>query len=116
MFLKQNVQHGSFLIHRPPEPMLLTTDLDVDFVQKPPRTPAGFAVPQLFSEQGSKLDVPLSQRFVTDHDATLVQQFLHVTLAEGEAMVQPQSVPDHAEGKTVAIGLRITHSSLTYRD
>ena len=66
---------------------------------------------QLLTEEGGELDVPLPQRFVTHHDAALVKQFLNITLADGEAVVQPQSVADHAEGKTVTVGLPVSHSS-----
>ena len=70
---------------------------------------------QLLSEEGGELDVPLPQRSVPDLDAALVEQFLNVPLAEWEAVVQPQSVADHAQGKTVAVGLPVSHSSPAYR-
>ena len=115
MFLKQDVQHSSIVIHRPPKPMLLSTDLDVDLVQIPSGTPTGFPMAKLPSEEGGELDVPLPQRFVPDLDAALVEQFLNVPLAEWEAVVQPQSVADHAQGKTVAVGLPVSYSSPAYR-
>ena len=72
-------------------------------------------MPQFFSEQGSEFDVPLPQGFVTDLDAALVEQFLNVPLAEWEAVVEPEGVPDDAQGKTVAVGLPVSHSSPAYR-
>ena len=52
---------------------------------------------------------------VTNLDAALVEQFLHVPLAQGEAVVEPQRVANDAEGKTVAVGLAVSHSSPPYR-
>ncbi len=98
VFLKQDVQHGSVLIHRPPEPMFDPTDLDADLVEMPPRTPPGFAVAQFFGEERRKLDIPLPQGFVADLDAALVEQLLYITLAEGEAVVEPEGVADDAQG------------------
>jgi hypothetical protein len=111
VFLQENVEHISILIHGPPQPVRTPSDLHVHLVQMPPRTPSGFAVAQLFSEQGSKLDVPLSERFVADLDAALMKGFLNIPLAEWQAVVQPQGVADDAEGKPVAIGLAVRHSS-----
>lgn len=70
---------------------------------------------EFFGEEWRELDVPLSERFVTNDDPTLVKQFLNVPLAEGEAVVEPQGVPDDAQGKTVAVGLPVSHSSPAYR-
>lgn len=52
---------------------------------------------------------------MADLNTALVKQFLHVPLAEGEAVIEPESVADDAEGKTVVVGLLVSHSSTTYR-
>ena len=52
---------------------------------------------QFFRGQGSIIDVPLLQRFVTDHDTALEQQFLHIPLTQGEAVVEPQGRDNHAQ-------------------
>ena len=70
----------------------------------PPGTPTGFPVAQVFSEEGSELDAPLAQGFVTDHDAAPVQQFLDVPVAQWEAVLQPDGVLDDEHGETVAVG------------
>ncbi|BDP43352.1 hypothetical protein DAETH_33210 (plasmid) [Deinococcus aetherius] len=95
--------------------MLLSTDLDADLVEMPPRTPPGFSVTQFFGQERREPRVPLSQGLVADLNTTLVEQFLNVTLTEWEAVVQPQSVTNNAEGKTVAIELPVGHGSLAYR-
>ncbi|BBN97086.1 hypothetical protein DEGR_38190 (plasmid) [Deinococcus grandis] len=115
VFLKQNVQHVPVFVDRSPQPMLDPADLDADLIQMPSRTPPGFSMAQFLGQEWGELDVPLPQRFVTDLDAALVEQLLNVPLAEGEAVVQPQSVADHAQGKTVAVGLPVSHSSPAYR-
>lgn len=51
---------------------------------------------------------------MTDLNTTLVQQFLNVPLAEGEAVVEPEGVADDAQGKTVAVGLPVNHGSPAY--
>lgn len=53
--------------------------------------------------------------FVADHDPALVKQFLYVTPAEWEAVIEPQGVGDDAQGKTVAVGLPVSHSASPYR-
>jgi hypothetical protein len=73
----------------------------------PPGTPTGFPVAQVFSEEGSELDTPLAESFMADHDAALVQQFLHVSVtakrphgrcsgqeAQRKAVVEPNGVLD----------------------
>lgn len=52
---------------------------------------------------------------MADLNTGLVKQFLHVPLAEGEAMTQPQGVTEDAQGKTVAAGLLVSHRSTTDR-
>ena len=46
---------------------------------------------------------------MAEADATLVQQFLHVSLAERKAVVEPERVTDHAERKSVSVGLLVSH-------
>ena len=58
--LQEHVQRGTGIIDGPPQPEFLTTDLDAYFIQKPPRTPAGFSVAQFFSEEWGEFDVPLT--------------------------------------------------------
>lgn len=70
---------------------------------------------QFLGQEWGELDVPLTEGLVTDLNTTLVKQFLNVPLAEGEAVVEPQSVADHAQGKTVAVGLPVSHSSAAYQ-
>ncbi|BDP44178.1 hypothetical protein DAETH_41470 (plasmid) [Deinococcus aetherius] len=115
VFLKQDVQHVSVFVDRPPQPMPYPTDLDAHLVQRPPRTRAGFSAAQFLGEERREWDVSLSQGLMADLNTALVKQFLHVPLAEGEAVIEPESVADDAQGKTVAVGLPVSHRSPPYR-
>ena len=111
VFLEEDVQHLPRFIDGPPQPVLDSTDLDAPLVQMPPRTPPGFSVAQFFGQERGNFDVPLPQGLVTDLDAALVEQFLHSTLAEGEAVIEPEGGADDAERNTVAVGRPVSHSS-----
>jgi len=47
---------------------------------------------------------------MADLNATFLEEFLDVTLAEGEVVIKPKSVLDDAQWKSVAIGLAVSHS------
>lgn len=87
-------------VHGPPEPIFDTADHDVHFIQMPAGTMSRFPLAQFFGQERRELDVPLAKGFVTDdsaaENAAFVKQFLHITLAEGKA---------------VAVGLPVSHSS-----
>jgi len=74
-----------------------------------------FPPAQFLGEEWGELDVPWSEGFVADLNTALMEQFLPVTLTQGEAVRQPQRVTDDAQGKTVAGGLAAGHSSPAYR-
>ena len=82
----------------------------------PPGTPTGFPVAQVFSEEGSELDTPLAEGLMTHLNGALVQQFLDVSIAEGEAVVEPNGVLDNDHGETVAVGLGVGHGQSAYPD
>ena len=64
---------------------------------------------------GPVLPKTLAKGFVADVNSSLVEQLLNITLAEREAVVEPQGVPNHTQRKTVAIGLPVSHSSAAYQ-
>ena len=53
---------------------------------------------------------------MTDHDAAPVEQFLDVSVAQWEAVVQPDGVLDDEHGETVAVGLGVGHGQSAYPD
>ena len=52
---------------------------------------------------------------VTDLNTTLVKQFLNVPLAEGEAVVEPQGIPNDTQRESMSIGLPVSHGSAAYQ-
>ena len=95
--------------------MFESADDNAHFIEMPAGATTWLPLAQVFGEEWGKFDVPLAERFVTDLNSTLVKQFLHISLAEWEPMVQPQGVSDHAQGETVTIGLPVTPGSPAYR-
>jgi len=109
MPLGENVEHKSVLVHRSPKPMSNAVHARTHLVDMPPGTPSGFPVAQDFSEEGSELDTPLAEGLVTDLNAALVQQFLHVSVTQGKAVVEPNGLLDDGHRETVAVGLGVGH-------
>ena len=72
-------------------------------------------MPQFFGEERCELDVPLAQRLVADLDATLLKEFLDITLAQREGMITPESLLDDAQGKPMAVRLAVSHGPSAYR-
>lgn len=80
--------------------MLDAADHNALCIQMPAGTTSWFPLAQFLSEKRREFDVPLAESFMTDLNSSLVKQFLHLTLAEGEA---------------VTIGLAVAHGSTAYR-
>ena len=115
MFLQEDVEHRACIVNGSPKPVVDPTDHNVHFIQMPSRTPSGFAVAQFFGEEWSEFNVPLTQGFVADVNPSFVKEFLDISLAERESVVQPQRVPNDAQWKTVSIGLPVSHSLVAYQ-
>ena len=115
MPLKKNVEHEAVLIHSPPQPMPDAIDARTHLVEMPPGTPSGFPVTEVFRQQGSELDGPLAEGFVTDLDAALVEQFLNVPVTQSEAVIEPDGVLDD-HGETVAVWFGVGHRQSAYPD
>ena len=110
VFLQEDVKHSALFVHRPPEPVFNSTNDNVHLIQMPPGTPTGFPVTSFLSQEWGEFDVPLAKGFVDDVNSSLVEQLLNITLAEREAVVEPQGVPNDTQRKTVTIGLTVSHS------
>jgi len=85
-----------------------------DLVQIPPGTPTGFPVAQVFSEERAEFHTPFADRFMADHNAAPVQQFLNVAVAQWEAVIEPDGLLDDGHGETVAVGFRVGHGESGY--
>jgi len=114
MPLEENVEHKSVLVYGPPKPMSNAVHARTHLVDMPPGTPSGFPVAQDFREEGSELDTPLAEGLVTDLNAALLQQFLHVSVTQGKAVVEPNGLLDDGHRETVAVGLGVGHEQSTY--
>jgi len=71
-------------------------------------------VTQIFREEGSELDTSLAEGLMAHLNAVLVEQFLHVWVIEGKAVVEPNSVLDDGHRKTVAVRLGVGHGGSAY--
>jgi hypothetical protein len=83
--LQQDVEHDPVFVHGSPQPVTDTANCRTDFVHLPPGTPLGFPVTQHFSNERREVDVPLPQRVAADRNTALLEQFLHIPVAEREA-------------------------------
>jgi len=113
--LQQEVENRARIIDGSPQLELFALDLDADLVQKSPGTSLGFPVPQFFGEERYEFDVLLAKRLMTDLDPPLLEHFLNITLAEREAVIEPESVLNDAQRKLVAMRLTISHGRSAYR-
>ena len=79
--LHKNIQDGAVLINSAPELVRLAIDRDKHFIQMPRVARLWAALAQLVRIDLAKFEAPLADGFVGDDDATLCQEFFHVTEA-----------------------------------
>jgi hypothetical protein len=91
------------LINGPPQVMPLAVDGQEHFVEMPCIPRARPAMTQLIRIILAEFATPLADRFVGDLDAVFHQELLHVAVAQGEAVVEPDPVTDDFTGKTVTL-------------
>ena len=72
-------------------------------------SPTGFPAAQIFSEVGSEVDTPFAESLMADLNAALVEQFLHVSVPQRKAVVEPNGVLDDEHGETVAVWFGVGH-------
>jgi hypothetical protein len=92
--LNQDVQHGSLLVDGTPQPVPMLVDRESHFVHVPLVASSRMAPTKLARQQWAELAAPQPDGLVTDLDPTFREQLLDVTVAEGEAVVQPDRVSD----------------------
>src|SRR5262249_20455214 len=90
--LDQDVEHVIVLIHGAPQVMPLPVDRQKDLVQMPLVPWLGASTLQLIRIVLPKLPTPLADGFMGDIDPAFEQQFLHVAIAQGEAVVEPDAM------------------------
>ena len=95
----QNIDHVSILIDGPPKIEALTLDGDEEFIDVPDVTESSLFPTQSSGIGWSEFLTPVSDRFVGDKDSSLREQVFYVSKAQGEPMVEPNSVTDDYMGK-----------------
>jgi hypothetical protein len=80
-------------------------DPDHHFVEVPLRARAGAALPQLARDQRAKFQHPAPHRFIGDVKPTLGQQFLDVSVAQGEAVLNLASRLGWSYGRVTDDGI-----------
>jgi hypothetical protein len=87
--LHQNIEDIVVLVHRPPQVMPLTMNGEKHLIQVPLVTWLRATATQPIGVVLPKFPTPFADRFVGHDDAAFEQEFLHVAVAQGEAIVEP---------------------------
>src|SRR5262245_53054387 len=86
--------------------MAFAIDRQKDFIEMPFVASLRPSAPGPMRVILPKLATPFADRFVGDMDTTFKQQLLHVAVAQGEAIVEPDPVTDDIAGKAVVLVTR----------
>jgi hypothetical protein len=100
--LDENIHHLPVLVDSPPQIPSLTLDSHEQFIQVPrvtQATPSSLEGPGVF---GTKLPTPLADGLVADDDPTLCQEVFHISEAQAESVVEPDSMVDDIRRKSVS--------------
>ena len=97
----QNIDHVSILIDGPPKIEALTLDGDEEFIDVPDVAESSPFPTQSSGVGRSEFLTPVSDRFVGDKDSSLSKQVFYVSKAQGEPMVQLDSVTDDFRWKAM---------------
>src|SRR5438132_10677765 len=99
--LHKDIEHIIVLIHRAPQVMALPVDRQKDLVEVPLVPWLGASTLQLIRVVLPTFQTPLTDGFMSDVDAALTQELLHVAITQGEAVVEPDSMADDLARKAV---------------
>src|SRR5260221_10623955 len=86
----------------PPHVHAPACDRDDHLIEVPLIVRCRSPAPEVARDSRSKLQHPSPDGLVTDLQPALRQQILDITVAQGEAQVEPHRVPDHIGRKAVA--------------
>src|SRR5919202_2026693 len=81
--------------------MAFTIDGEKHLIQVPLVPWLGAAMLQLIGVVLPKFQTPLADGLMRDVDAALAQEFLHVAVAQREAIIQPDAMADDLPGEAV---------------
>src|SRR5215813_2352432 len=101
--LHQDVKDVVILVHRTPQGMALPIDRHTHLVQVPLVARPRAAATQSIGIILPKLLTPLTDSFMGHGDNALEQQLLHIAVAQGKAIGEPDPVADDLAGKAVIL-------------
>ena len=91
------------LIHGSPEVMALAVDGQKHLVEMPCVPGPRPSTPQQIGILLTEIETPLTDGLVGHVDAACEQQLLHVAVAQGKTIIQPDPVADDGAGKAVVL-------------
>jgi hypothetical protein len=101
--LHQDVQHDTSLIHRTPQVMQHAPDADENLIEVPRVPRPGTSPAQPCCEVGSELLAPVTDTLVSNRNAALSQDQLHISQTEAENMIQPHRMADDLGWEAMAM-------------
>ena len=105
--LNEHVEDLAFMVDGAPQIHPFPGDPNDHLVEVPSRARAGAALSQLARDQRAEFQHPAPHRFIGDVEPTLGEQFLYVSVAQGEAEIKPDCVLNDLGRKAMsAVGER----------
>jgi hypothetical protein len=92
--LHEGIEDVALLIHRPPEVVAFTMGGEEHFIQMPLVAGLGPPTSELIGIRLAELLARLVDGFVGDDDSTGKQQLFDITIAQAEAVIQPDAAAD----------------------
>ena len=99
--LEININHFAILIYCTPEVMLLAVDLYKNFIDEKCVTIATVLSLQSSGVEITEFYAPEADRFAADSDASLSQKIFNITVAQVEAIIEPDCVADDVQWESV---------------
>jgi hypothetical protein len=99
--LREDVEHVAVLIHGSPQIVAFTRNREGDLIQVPCVSRSGPAAAELIGIGLAERAAPRPDGLIRYNHATDKQEFLHITVAEAEAEIEPNRVADDLGRKAV---------------
>src|SRR5262249_314304 len=99
--LYQDIEDVVVLIDGSPQVMALTVDGQENLIQVPLVPCPGASTLHLICIVLPKLQTTLADGFMSDVDSGFTEELLHVAVAQGEAIIEPDAMADDLTGKAV---------------
>ena len=109
--LNEHVEDLALVVDGAPQVHPLAGDPNDHLVELPSRARAWAALPQLARDQRAEFQHPAPHRLIGDVEPALGEQFLHVSLAQGEAEIKPDRVLNNFGREAMAAIRKLSHGS-----